>query len=229
MVFLTNSLYFGILITILGYFIGDYLRKKLNLSILNPILIGIIFVGVIITLCKVEYKTYYEGAKYISFLLTPATICLAIPLYEEFEILKHNLKAVILGITAGVLSSLGSILAFSYMFMLTHEQYITLLPKSITTAIGMSLSSELGGIPSLTVAIIIITGIFGNLIGEYVCKIFKITEPVSVGLAFGTASHAVGTAKALELGEVEGAMSGLSVAVSGIITVVLANVFAVLL
>ena len=117
----------------------------------------------------------------------------------------------------------------SYMFMLTHEQYITLLPKSITTAIGMSLSSELGGIPSLTVAIIIITGIFGNLIGEYVCKIFKITEPVSVGLAFGTASHAVGTAKALELGEVEGAMSGLSVAVSGIITVVLANVFAVLL
>ncbi|EDS72945.1 LrgB family protein [Anaerofustis stercorihominis] len=229
MVFLTNSLYFGILITILGYFIGDYLRKKLNLSILNPILIGIIFVGVIITLCKVEYKTYYEGAKYISFLLTPATICLAIPLYEEFEILKHNLKAVILGITAGVLSSLGSILAFSYMFMLTHEQYITLLPKSITTAIGMSLSSELGGIPSLTVAIIIITGIFGNLIGEYVCKMFKITEPVSVGLAFGTASHAVGTAKALELGEVEGAMSGLSVAVSGIITVVLANVFAVLL
>ncbi|MCQ4794316.1 LrgB family protein [Anaerofustis stercorihominis] len=227
--FMTNSLYFGILITILGYFIGDYLRKKLNLSILNPILIGIIFVGVIITLCKVEYKTYYEGAKYISFLLTPATICLAIPLYEEFEILKHNLKAVILGITAGVLSSLGSILAFSYMFMLTHEQYITLLPKSITTAIGMSLSSELGGIPSLTVAIIIITGIFGNLIGEYVCKIFKITEPVSVGLAFGTASHAVGTAKALELGEVEGAMSGLSVAVSGIITVVLANVFAVLL
>lgn len=227
--FMTNSLYFGILITILGYFIGDYLRKKLNLSILNPILIGIIFVGVIITLCKVEYKTYYEGAKYISFLLTPATICLAIPLYEEFEILKHNLKAVTLGITAGVLSSLGSILAFSYMFMLTHEQYITLLPKSITTAIGMSLSSELGGIPSLTVAIIIITGIFGNLIGEYVCKMFKITEPVSVGLAFGTASHAVGTAKALELGEVEGAMSGLSVAVSGIITVVLANVFAVLL
>ncbi|WP_294468738.1 LrgB family protein [uncultured Anaerofustis sp.] len=227
--FLTNSLYFGVFITILGYFIGDYLRKKLKLSILNPILIGIIFVGVVITLCKVEYKTYYEGAKYISFLLTPATICLAIPLYEEFEILKHNLKAVILGITAGVLSSLGSILAFSYMFMLTHEQYITLLPKSITTAIGMSLSSELGGIPSLTVAVIIITGIFGNLIGEYVCKIFKITEPVSVGLAYGTASHAVGTAKALELGEVEGAMSGLSVAVSGIITVVLANLFATLL
>ncbi|MCR2033802.1 LrgB family protein [Anaerofustis stercorihominis] len=226
---LTNSLYFGVLITILGYFIGDYLRKKLKLSILNPILIGIIFVGVVITLCKVEYKTYYEGAKYISFLLTPATICLAIPLYEEFEILKHNLKAVILGITAGVLSSLGSILAFSYMFMLTHEQYITLLPKSITTAIGMSLSSELGGIPSLTVAVIIITGIFGNLIGEYVCKIFKITEPVSVGLAYGTASHAVGTAKALEFGEVEGAMSGLSVAVSGIITVVLANLFATLL
>lgn len=220
-----NSLYFAVLITILGYFIGDIIRKKTKLNVFNPILIGIIFVSIILSVFKIDYDVYYEGAKYISYFLTPATICLAIPLYEEFETLKHNFKAIIIGITAGVLSSLGSILLFSYLFALTHEQYVTLLPKSITTAIGMTVSEQFGGIASITVAVIIITGILGNLMGEYILKIFKIEHPISKGLAIGTAAHAVGTAKALEMGEVEGAMSGLSVAVSGLITVVLAGAF----
>ena len=220
-----NSLYFAVLITILGYFIGDIIRKKTKLNVFNPILIGIIFVSIILSVFKIDYDVYYEGAKYISYFLTPATICIAIPLYEEFETLKHNFKAIIIGITAGVLSSLGSILLFSYLFALTHEQYVTLLPKSITTAIGMTVSEQFGGIASITVAVIIITGILGNLMGEYILKIFKIKHPISKGLAIGTAAHAVGTAKALEMGEVEGAMSGLSVAVSGLITVVLAGAF----
>ena len=220
-----NSLYFAVLITILGYFIGDIIRKKTKLNVFNPILIGIIFVSIILSVFKIDYDVYYEGAKYISYFLTPATICLAIPLYEEFETLKHNFEAIIIGITAGVLSSLGSILLFSYLFALTHEQYVTLLPKSITTAIGMIVSEQFGGIASITVAVIIITGILGNLMGEYILKIFKIKHPISKGLAIGTAAHAVGTAKALEMGEVEGAMSGLSVAVSGLITVVLAGAF----
>lgn len=220
-----NSLYFAVLITILGYFIGDIIRKKTKLNVFNPILIGIIFVSIILSVFKIDYDVYYEGAKYISYFLTPATICLAIPLYEEFETLKHNFKAIIIGITAGVLSSLGSILLFSYLFALTHEQYVTLLPKSITTAIGITVSEQFGGIASITVAVIIITGILGNLMGEYILKIFKIKHPISKGLAIGTAAHAVGTAKALEMGEVEGAMSGLSVAVSGLITVVLAGAF----
>lgn len=220
-----NSLYFAVLITILGYFIGDIIRKKTKLNVFNPILIGIIFVSIILSVFKIDYDVYYEGAKYISYFLTPATICLAIPLYEEFETLKHNFKAIIIGITAGVLSSLGSILLFSYLFALTHEQYVTLLPKSITTAIGMTVSEQFGGIASITVAVIIITGILGNLMGEYILKIFKIKHPISKGLAIGTASHAIGTSKALEMGEVEGAMSGLSVAVSGLITVVLAGAF----
>ena len=212
-----NSLYFAVLITILGYFIGDIIRKKTKLNVFNPILIAIIFVSIILSVFKIDYDVYYEGAKYISYFLTPATICLAIPLYEEFETLKHNFKAIIIGITAGVLSSLGSILLFSYLFALTHEQYVTLLPKSITTAIGMTVSEQFGGIASITVAVIIITGILGNLMGEYILKIFKIKHPISKGLAIGTA--------ALEMGEVEGAMSGLSVAVSGLITVVLAGAF----
>lgn len=220
-----NSLYFAVLITILGYFIGDIIRKKTKLNVFNPILIAIIFVSIILSVFKIDYDVYYEGAKYISYFLTPATICLAIPLYEEFETLKHNFKAIIIGITAGVLSSLGSILLFSYLFALTHEQYVTLLPKSITTAIGMTVSEQFGGIASITVAVIIITGILGNLMGEYILKIFKIKHPISKGLAIGTAAHAVGTTKALEMGEVEGAMSGLSVAVSGLITVVLAGAF----
>ncbi|MGN8913383.1 LrgB family protein [Anaerofustis butyriciformans] len=220
-----NSLYFAVLITILGYFIGDIIRKKTKLNVFNPILIAIIFVSIVLSVFKIDYDVYYEGAKYISYFLTPATICLAIPLYEEFETLKHNFKAIIIGITAGVLSSLGSILLFSYLFALTHEQYVTLLPKSITTAIGMTVSEQFGGIASITVAVIIITGILGNLMGEYILKIFKIKHPISKGLAIGTAAHAVGTAKALKMGEVEGAMSGLSVAVSGLITVVLAGAF----
>ena len=224
-----NSLYFAVLITILGYFLGDIIRKKIKLNVFNPILIAIIFVSIIISVLKIDYKVYYDGAKYISYFLTPATICLAIPLYEEFETLRHNFKAIIIGITAGVISSLGSVLLFSYLFVLTHQQYVTLLPKSITTAIGMSVSEQFGGITSISIAVIIITGILGNLIGEYVLKIFRVKHPISKGLALGTASHAIGTSKALEMGEIEGAMSGLSVAVSGLITVVLAGVFVNLL
>ena len=137
--------------------------------------------------------------------------------------------AILLGIIAGVLSSLGSVLALSFVFGLEHEYYVTLLPKSITTAIGMGVSEELGGIVTITVAVILITGIFGNVMGETICKLFHIYEPIAVGLAFGTSSHAVGTAKALELGEIEGAMSSLSIAVAGILTVIGASIFATFL
>jgi len=128
-----------------------------------------------------------------------------------------------------VLSSLGSVLALSYVFGLTHEQYVTLLPKSITTAIGLGVSQELGGIETITVAVIILTGVLGNAIGEGVCRLLRIRHPVAVGLALGTSAHAIGTAKALELGEVQGAMSSLSVVVSGLVTVIAASFFAYLL
>ena len=168
------------------------------------------------------------GAKYLDF-LTPATVCLAIPLYQQLELLKKNLKVVMIGISAGVLSSFGSILALSYLFQLTHVQYVTLLPKSITTAIGIGLSQEIGGIPTITVAVIIVTGVFGNIFAESICKLFNIKDPIAVGLSIGTAAHAMGTAKALEMGEVEGAMSSLSVAVAGILTVISASFFVNLL
>ena len=181
---------------------------------------------VVLIIGKVDYESYNAGAKYLSWLLTPATVCLAIPLYEQFELLKSNCAAIILGIASGVVTSLVTVLVLSVVFGLTHEQYVTLLPKSITTAIGMGVSEELGGIQTITVAVIIVTGVLGNVIGEGVCKLFRITEPISRGLALGTAAHAIGTAKALEMGEIEGAMSSLSIAVAGILTVALSSVFA---
>lgn len=221
---MTDSIFFGAVISVVGYLIGIFLRKKI--SVLNPLLVSIIFVIAVIKIFHIDYETYNSGAKYISYLLTPATVCLAIPLYRQISVLKEHAKKVFIGILAGVLASMGSILLMSYLFGLTHEQYVTLLPKSITTAIGMGVSEELGGIQTITVAVIIITGVLGNIIAEAVLKIFRIKEPVAKGLAIGTASHAIGTTKALEIGEIEGAMSSLSVAVAGLMTVISASIFA---
>ena len=205
------------------------LKKRWKCGICNPLLISVIVTIIAILLLGVDYESYNQSAQYLSYLLTPATVCLAIPLYQQIVLLKKNMMAILLGIIAGVLSSLGSVLALSFVFGLEHEYYVTLLPKSITTAIGMGVSEELGGIVTITVAVILITGIFGNVMGETICKLFHIYEPIAVGLAFGTSSHAVGTAKALELGEIEGAMSSLSIAVAGILTVIGASIFATFL
>lgn len=224
--FLSNSAYFGVALCIVGYALGLWIRKKLNMGFLNPLLLSIIFVIAALKILKVDYEGFQDSAKYLSYLLTPATVCLAVPLYQQLKLLKENLLAVICGILAGVISSLGSVLAMAYLFGLDHQYYVTLLPKSITTSIGMGVSEELGGVTTITVAIIIVTGVLGNIIGEFICRLLHIYEPIAVGLAFGTSAHAIGTAKAMELGEIEGAMSSLSIAVAGLITVVGASVFA---
>lgn len=202
------------------------LKKKFKYAFLNPLLISIIFVIGVVTLCGVDYESYENSAQYLSYLLTPATVCLAVPLYQQMTLLRKNLAAVACGILAGVLASLGSVLLLAFLFGLEHDVYVTLLPKSITTAIGMGVSEELGGLVTITVAVIIVTGVIGNVIGEAVCKLFRIYEPIAKGLALGTSSHAIGTAKALEMGEVEGAMSSLAIAVAGLLTVIGASVFA---
>lgn len=224
--FLCNSAYFGLVLCIAGYALGTFLKKKLKWGFLNPLLISIIFVIAAIQILGVDYESFNASAKYLSYLLTPATVCLAIPLYQQLSILKEHLVAVLLGILAGVFSSLGSVLGLACLFGLDHTYYVTLLPKSITTAIGMGVSEELGGITTITVAVIVVTGVVGNVIAEFICRLFRIEEPVAVGLAIGTSSHAIGTSKAMELGEIQGAMSSLSIAVAGILTVVGASVFA---
>lgn len=224
--FFENSVYFGVLLSLFTYGIGVFLKKKFRFGLLNPLLVAIVLTIIFLVAFRIDYSVYNEGAKYISYLLTPATICLAVPLYEQFELLKKNYKAVIAGICSGVLTSLCSILALALIFELDHASYVTFLPKSITTAIGMGISEELGGHVAITVAVIIVTGVLGNIFAEVICKMFRIEEPIAKGIAIGTAAHAVGTAKAMEMGEIEGAMSSLSIVVSGILTVVGAGIFA---
>lgn len=226
---LSSSVFFGVMISILAYEGGVLLKKKVKLAICNPLLISIIAVMILLVVLDVDYESYRQGANLLSYMLTPATVCLAIPLYEKLALLKKHAKAIMAGIISGVLTSLISIFVMALVFGLSHEEYVTLLPKSITTAIGMGVSQELGGIVTITVAVIIVTGILGNMIGEYVCRWFRITEPIARGIAIGSASHAIGTARAMEMGEIEGAMSSLSIAVAGLMTVVGASVFALFL
>ena len=224
--FFENSVFFGVIISLVSYGIGVLLKKKFKSPLLNPLLISIIITIAVLLILGIDYNKYYEGAKYISYLLTPATVCLAIPLYEQIELLKHNFRAIITGILCGVVTSLCTILALATVFRFSHEEYVTFLPKSITTAIGMGVSEELGGYVPITAAVIIITGVTGNIFAELIFRLFRIHEPVAKGIALGSASHAIGTAKAMEIGEIEGAMSSLSIVVSGIITVAGASVFA---
>ena len=224
--FASSSLFFGAFLSLAAYGVGVFLRSRWKFALFNPLLVAIVLVVAFLVAFKIDYATYMEGARYISYLLTPATVCLAVPLYQQFSLLKKNAKAVLLGIAAGVLASLTVILAMSILFHLDHTMYVTLLPKSITTAIGIGVSEELGGIQSLTVVVIIITGVLGNIFAELICKVFRITDPIAQGVGIGTSTHAVGTARAMEMGEIQGAMSGLSIVVAGLMTVVVANLFA---
>lgn len=224
-VFLEDSLFAGVTLSLLAYLLGVVLKKKFKCAIFNPLLISIVITIVVLVAAHVDYDVYNQGASYLSWFLTPATVCLAIPLYEQWKLLKKNIKAVLLGIIAGVLTSLGTVWVLAEIMGLSHKEYVTLLPKSITTAIGMGVSEELGGYVTITVAVIVVTGVLGNIFGELICKIFRITDPIARGLSIGSASHAIGTAKAMELGEIEGAMSSLAIAVAGIFTVAASSFF----
>ncbi len=224
-----GSVFFGALISLAAYEIGIFLRKRFKTALLNPLLVSVILTAAALIFLGIDYDTYYEGAKYISYFLTPATVCLAISLYEKLSLLKKNPAAIFGGILAGSVASMGCIFLMALLFGLSHEEYVTLLPKSVTTAIGMGVSEELGGYVPVTAAVIIITGIIGNVFAGAVFKIFGIKEPIARGVALGTASHAIGTAKAMELGETEGAMGSLSIVTSGLITVVGASIFALFL
>lgn len=219
---LETSAFLGVVITLGSFELGRAMKKRWNFALFNPLLLGIVFSIAVLLVFRIDYSTYLNGAKYVNFLLTPATVCLAVPLYEKFELLKKNALAVMLGIGAGVVASAATVFALSALFRLDLSMFATLLPKSITTAIGMDVSVELGGYASLTVAAIIMTGVLGNICAEGACRLFRITSPIAQGVAIGTASHAVGTSKALEMGEIQGAMSSLSLVVAGLLTVVFA-------
>ena len=236
--FLSGSAAWGVMLTLAAFALGTLINRATGKAIFNPLLLGSIFVIILLSVLNIPYADYKASASPVNYLLLPATISLAIPLYEKWDLLKENAAAIIAGISVGTLVSLGSALALALALGLTREQYATLLPKSVTTAISMDVAAELGGIAALTGAIVILTGIAaltgaiviltgiaGNLLAESVCKWFHITDPIAKGVGIGTSAHAVGTSKALQMGEVEGAMSGLSIAVAGVLTAVLCPFF----
>lgn len=224
--FLAESVYMGVMLTIGTYCIGIWLKKKTGWTLLNPLLVSIVLSICFLYATGTTYESYSEGASTISYLLTPATVCLAVPLYEQIEHLKRNYHAVTLGIVAGVLSSMLSILGMVLLLGMDHQAYVTLLPKSITTAIGMGVSEELGGNVPVTILVIVITGITGNIFAEKFLRLIKVKEPIAKGIAIGSASHVIGTSKAMEMGQTEGAMSSLAIVTSGVLTVITASLFA---
>ena len=223
---LTDSVFFGMFLTLACYQAGVLVKRRVKVAIATPLLVATLLIIGILLVFHIDYENYENGAKYISYFLTPATVSLAVPLYRRMTLLKKHPAAIFGGIASGVLTAMVSIFLLSLAFGLTHVQYVTILPKSITTAIGMGVSDKMGGIPALTVISISITGVTGTVLAETVCKLFRIREPIAKGLAICTAAHALGTSKAMEIGEIEGAMSSLSIVVAGIMTVLAVQVFA---
>lgn len=219
--FLETSTAWGVMVTLAAFALGTLLHRKTKAAWCNPLLLGSIFVVVLLSILKIPYPDYKQSASPITWLLFPATVSLAVPLYEQWELLKKNVLAIAAGIGAGVITSLVSILLIAWVFRLDSAGAVSLLPKSVTTAIGVDVAAELGGIPALTTAVIVLTGIMGNLMSVSLCRLLRITNPIAKGIAIGTSSHAIGTSKALEMGPIEGAMSSLSIAVAGVLTAIL--------
>lgn len=223
---LEQSVFLGVFLSLGSYGLGMWLKRKTGWALMNPLLIAVVLVVAFLAISGVSYTSYSNGARILDYLLTPATICLAVPLYQQIELLKKNYKAVVAGLVSGVLTSLISVFLLALLFQFDHASYVTFLPKSITTAIGMGISEELGGYVSITVVVILLTGVFGNIFADKILKFFHVEEPIAKGIAIGSAAHAMGTARAMEMGQIEGAMSGLSIVVSGILTVIGASIFA---
>lgn len=212
---------FPLVLTIGAYQAGLWCQKKLKTPVANPILIALILVGGVLLLTAYPMERYQVGTAGISWLLTPATVCLALPLYEQIKVLSRHLPAILAGIAAGTLTSLGFIFLLCQLLRLDPQLTVSLLPKSVTSALGSVLSEQNGGIASLTTAVIIFTGILGSLSGTTLCKLLHLQTPIAQGVAFGTASHVIGTPKAAEMGQLQGAVSSLSLTVAGLLTAIL--------
>ena len=217
---------FPVLLTLAAFRVGQLCQRKWKKPIFNPTLIGMILVVLFILITGMNADVYTAGMKKMSWLMTPATICLAIPMYEQFRVLKKSLKAILAGVCAGTLSCMLLITAIGLLLRFEQSILISMLPKSVTTAIGVSLSELFGGMAGVTTAAIIVTGIGGNMMGGMLCKLFGITDEVALGVAFGTSAHVIGTAKANELSELTGAASSLSLVVAGMLTAVFMPVIA---
>ena len=219
---LTGSVYFGAGLSIIAYCIGVKVRKMTGLVVCNSLLIAGLLIVAVLKLTGISYEDYNQGGSISTLFLALATACLAVTIYSKIDLLKKYWLPVVAGCLAGTLVSMGSILLMCRLFGLDHEMTMSLLPKSVTTPIATAVAGGHGGIVSIAVAAVIFTGILGNLTAPLLIRLFRVKEPLAVGLGLGACSHAIGTAKALELGETQGAMSGLAMGLCGLLTAVVA-------
>lgn len=224
--FLLESQFFGLFLSLAFFQLARWLNRKAGREVISPLLFATLLCIAVLLVFDIDFDVYNRGAQYLDVLLTPATICLAIPLYRQYELLRRNAVAVLAGSVAGVAAHMAGCLLMLAVFRMEAAEFITLLPKSITTAIGKSLSAELGGYPAITMAAIMITGLFGAAIAPALLRLFRVRDPLAQGLAIGTASHAAGTSTAVQMGEVQGAASSLAIVVTGLLTVVAAPLLA---
>ena len=224
--FLLESQFFGLFLSLAFFQLARWLNRKAGREVISPLLFATLLCIAVLLVFDIDFEVYNRGAQYLDVLLTPATICLAIPLYRQYELLRRNAVAVLAGSVAGVVAHMAGCLLMLAVFRLEAAEFITLLPKSITTAIGKSLSAELGGYPAITMAAIMITGLFGAAIAPALLRLFRVRDPLAQGLAIGTASHAAGTSTAVQMGEIQGAASSLAIVVTGLLTVIAAPLLA---
>ena len=224
--FLLESQFFGLFLSMAFFQLARWLNRKAGREVISPLLFATLLCIAVLLVFDIDFEVYNRGAQYLDVLLTPATICLAIPLYRQYELLRRNAVAVLAGSVAGVAAHMAGCLLMLAVFRLEAAEFITLLPKSITTAIGKSLSAELGGYPAITMAAIMITGLFGAAIAPALLRLFRVRDPLAQGLAIGTASHAAGTSTAMQMGEIQGAASSLAIVVTGLLTVIAAPLLA---
>jgi len=223
--FLSNSVSFGFFITLTIFVASCWLYNKTKFVLLSPLLVSSAAVIIVLVVFRIPYEKYLDGADFLYYLMTPVTVALAVPLYRQFQKLKENAIAILLGIISGILSNALFVLAICVVFKIGHNEYVSLLPKSITTPIAVAITNQNHGLEAVTILMVSIAGNLCNVFAIFFCRIFRITEPVARGVACGTSGHAMGTSKALEMGDVEGAMSGLSIAVCGILTVIILPFF----
>ena len=216
----TASPFFGVALSILAFWAAGKLQKRTGLVLCNPLLVSILLVIAVLTALKIPYENYSQGGDLINLFLAPATACLAVAIYSRIRILKENWLPILVGCTVGSAVSMGSVWALCRLFHLEEALTVSLVPKSVTTPIAVSVAEAHGGIPSITVVAVLITGVCGSVTAPLLIRLFRVKDPVTAGLAIGACSHALGTSKALELGETEGAMSGLAIGVCGLITVI---------
>ena len=227
--FLTGLPLFCLVLTVVAYQIGLWCRNKTGSTLCNPLLISILLVIGVLLVTGISPEEFQEKTVGFTWLLTPATVCLALPLYQQLKLLKKNLPAILAGVFAGTMTSLICVLLMCRLMGLDRQLTVSLLPKSITTAMGIVLSEQNGGVQAITSVVIILTGILGSLCGSWMCKLLKLKDPVSQGVAFGTATHVIGTTRATEIDPVAGAVSSLSLTVSGILTAIIFPLFCLFL